>query len=233
MSNDTGSGVERRAELIEVAAQAYDAAGEGYDLFDYTAYPGDEPPHVVRDKSGQEVYRSHDAVAALREFERLSREHAFGAVVDAVKVKQNDTNLRVARDVMANDDIRVDPILVAMARSDAAFDGRDFNGFGRADKRRYLERCAWSRMAGEAAGMTISPKPAQFPLESAEGGVIHLPADLAARCREIAEWRKSGRLEGDKLRSYAQRTQSGFGPPDVRLAETLTMNEVLDLLLGR
>lgn len=35
----------------------------------------------------------------------------------------------------------IDSVILTMARSDAAFDGRDFNTLSRADKRRYLERC--------------------------------------------------------------------------------------------
>ena len=41
-----------------------------------------------------------------------------------------------------------DAMVEAAARSDAAFDGRDFDALGRADKRRYLDR---SRKALEAA----------------------------------------------------------------------------------
>jgi hypothetical protein len=67
--------------------EAIEAAGcphrEGpYGLYDYSNYPGTEPPHVVRDFRdprsadwGKAVFRTSDAAAAKTEFTRLTHEH--------------------------------------------------------------------------------------------------------------------------------------------------------------
>mgnify|MGYP001765988641 FL=1 len=82
--------IDRNAK-IELAAEAHAGAVRvgGYDLFDYSSYPGEEPPHVVRDRYGKAVFRSDDQAAAETEFERLTRRHEFGAVVDALDASQD------------------------------------------------------------------------------------------------------------------------------------------------
>ena len=84
-----------RSDLIERAAAAYERAScphrhGPYGLFDYTSY-GSSVPHVVRDLRdmcsvdfNKVVFRSTCRDAAQAEYDRLNREHIFGAVVDAV-----------------------------------------------------------------------------------------------------------------------------------------------------
>jgi hypothetical protein len=62
------------------------ATTRAYGLYDYSSYPGEAPPHVVRNEiTREEVFRSHDAEAALREYQRLSRVHTAKAVLTAMR----------------------------------------------------------------------------------------------------------------------------------------------------
>lgn len=83
-----------RAAMIDAAAKAYERAScparEGpYGLYDYSGY-GAPAPHVVRDfrpgspTCGGWVACFADPDRAQAEFDRLTREYIFGAVVDAV-----------------------------------------------------------------------------------------------------------------------------------------------------
>lgn len=78
--------LEDLGQMIMSATPGQDPAGGPYGLFDYPAYSGFVPPHVVRDYRdprafayGKAVYRSSDRDAALREYDRLTLEH-IGAV---------------------------------------------------------------------------------------------------------------------------------------------------------
>jgi len=62
------------------------ATTRAYGLYDYSTYPGGAPPHVVRNEiTREEVFRSHDAEAALQEYQRLSRVHIAKAVLMAMR----------------------------------------------------------------------------------------------------------------------------------------------------
>ena len=113
-----------------------------------------------------------------------------------------------------------DPALLAMARSDATFDGRDFDRFGRAEKLRYLSRCAKARAAAQ-----------EVQQASQEDGalVVRIPDRLVAPLREIANWHRTGVLSGVRLRAFARKTQSG-PEPDIRRAEDDVLRALLDLI---
>ena len=118
------------------------------------------------------------------------------------------------------DALIVDPALLAMARSDATFDGRNFDGFGRAEKLRYLSRCAKARAAAQ-----------EVQQASQQDGAlaVRIPGRLVAPLREIADWRRTGDLSGVALRAFARKTQSG-PEPDIRRAEDDVLRALLDLI---
>lgn len=54
------------------------------------------------------------------------------------------------------------------------------------------------------------------------GDFFHATDELQQRCQEILQWRKTGVLEGEALRSHATKMQEKFG-------STLTFSEALDI----
>jgi phytoene/squalene synthetase len=80
--------------LLETIA---DTVGEAqdqrvYGQYDYSAYPGDEPPYVVRHEPTNEIVeRFSDHAAATALYERLKREHVAKEVLHAfMDWMQND-----------------------------------------------------------------------------------------------------------------------------------------------
>lgn len=64
-----------------------------YGLYDYSAYPGSEPPHVIRDfrpgLSGRAIGRTvecfEDAAEARRHYDELTRRYIAKAAVNAME----------------------------------------------------------------------------------------------------------------------------------------------------
>jgi hypothetical protein len=83
--------------LLDLIADAIEAARcpgrEGpYGLYDYSLYPGDGPPHAVRDfrdprspDFGAVVYRSPSGEDAAEMFETLTRRHIAAAALRAAR----------------------------------------------------------------------------------------------------------------------------------------------------
>lgn len=56
-----------------------------YGLYDYSSYPGEDPPHVVKDeRTRKEVYRSEDGDVARLIYERLCREYIADVAIKAM-----------------------------------------------------------------------------------------------------------------------------------------------------
>jgi hypothetical protein len=74
--------LERMARAIEDATN-----NRPFGLYDYSSYPGSEPPHVVRDETngGKIVFRSNTPVPAQLEHERLTRNHIARAALMAIR----------------------------------------------------------------------------------------------------------------------------------------------------
>ncbi len=72
-----------RVELRGLAAAIKKASSERrYGKYDYSKYPGEEPPFVIRDeKTGDIVFRSRDYDEAEREYVRLCDEHLARAAL--------------------------------------------------------------------------------------------------------------------------------------------------------
>jgi hypothetical protein len=79
--------LERMARAIEDATN-----NRPFGLYDYSSYPGSEPPHVVRDetKNGKIVFRSNTPVPAQLEHERLTRNHIARAALMAIREPTDD-----------------------------------------------------------------------------------------------------------------------------------------------
>lgn len=78
MSNEM---IERVARAIEVALHQ-----RPYGLYDYRAYPGDAPPHQVRDeKDGKLVFLSCDADKAHDVWSKLTKEYVARAAIAAMR----------------------------------------------------------------------------------------------------------------------------------------------------
>lgn len=76
------------SEMVERVGAAIDAvvSVRAFGLYDYSGYPGTEPPHVVRDElKNVEVFRSDDRQAAHDEYERLCRAHIARAAIAAMR----------------------------------------------------------------------------------------------------------------------------------------------------
>lgn len=99
------------------------------------------------------------------------------------------------------------------ARSDAAFDGRDFDALGASDKRRYLERSAAAIAALRGAGWAIVPKTASDQM-AASGA-----AALRNRIMPIPEYDFSRPVDLEKPE------------PDNRLFNRAQMDEVWDAMV--
>lgn len=55
-------------------------------LYDYSRYPGNEPPHVVIDEgTGARILRTWDPAAARREYQRQTRMRIGAAIVKAIQ----------------------------------------------------------------------------------------------------------------------------------------------------
>lgn len=78
-------------ELLAAAIETASCPGrEGpYGLYDYSEYPGETPPYVVRDfrvrgpGHGDAVFSSHDRAEADAVYDRLTREHVARAAIEA------------------------------------------------------------------------------------------------------------------------------------------------------
>lgn len=95
-----GAALDTIADAIE-KAQCPDRQGP-YGLFDYSRYPGDSPPRVVRDfrypglpTFGHQVFSSHHEDKAAAEFERLTRRHIAAAAVVAVLNALQDAGMHI------------------------------------------------------------------------------------------------------------------------------------------
>lgn len=80
----TGKMIERVAEALERVKNT-----RAYGLYDYSSYPGELPPHVVRDEiAGKAVLRTNDAVEARTLYEKLSREFVARAAIAALPLAE-------------------------------------------------------------------------------------------------------------------------------------------------
>jgi len=92
-----------------------------YELFDYSAYPGQRPPHVVRDRTSDSVvFRSADAAEAVREYERLTNVYAATAILRAMQ-DPTEGMVDAAHDALAGDG---DVGTVYQAMIQAALEGK-------------------------------------------------------------------------------------------------------------
>lgn len=80
------AGAVSEEELRAVAAAIKKASSERrYGKYDYSSYPGEEPPFVIRDeKAGSIVFRSRNYAETEREYERLCDEHLARAALSAI-----------------------------------------------------------------------------------------------------------------------------------------------------
>lgn len=76
-----------RASLVAAVAKAIAKADahRHYGCYDYSSYPGDAPPHVIRDEdAGREVWRSGDEKATDAEYRRLTEEWVALKALEAI-----------------------------------------------------------------------------------------------------------------------------------------------------
>jgi len=74
--------------MIERVARAIAGANaeRAYGLYDYSGYPGDAPPHVVRHERTNEVLlRTNDRDEAQALYDRLTAEHPAIAAIKAMR----------------------------------------------------------------------------------------------------------------------------------------------------
>ena len=74
--------------LIDTVAEAISRAerSQPYALFNYSSYPGSEPPHVIRIDNQEVIARYADRHEARQAYEKLCRDHvAQSALVAAVE----------------------------------------------------------------------------------------------------------------------------------------------------
>ena len=75
-------------EFLERLAKAIEDAGQDriYGLYDYSMYPGDSPPHQVRDeKTGKVLLFASNHNEAYDYWKKLSREYIVKAVLKAMR----------------------------------------------------------------------------------------------------------------------------------------------------
>lgn len=76
------------SEILDAVGLAIERAEmiRAFGLYDYTSYPGDAPPFVVRnERTGETVLRTTFRGAAQTLYERLERQHLAKAALEALR----------------------------------------------------------------------------------------------------------------------------------------------------
>ena len=75
------SDIERVGDAIESASKV-----RAFGLYDYSRYPGEGPPHVVRNElTGERVMATWDEGEARAKYERCKRDFIAKAAMDAMR----------------------------------------------------------------------------------------------------------------------------------------------------